>query len=192
MKEAEDISRDLLLSCKGALGQNLEESKTQKFCLLNEHLLAISEYVFHINDAVMSCKIHVLNYEYIIIKAQSATFYELHLFCCLFCFQRWLNSTVGILRWKHELAIVNMTDICTVSGDACTVAATRGELWVFSLNSLQELLMCLSQECFKFELDSENTNAVLFWKKRPHKAQCFPGMNTLRRASISPGNSNHS
>lgn len=90
MKEAEDISRDLLLSCKGALGQNLEESKTQKFCLLNEHLLAISEYryVFHINDAVMSCKIYVLNYEYIIIKAQSATFYELHLFCCLFCFQR--------------------------------------------------------------------------------------------------------
>lgn len=73
MKEAEGISRDLLLSCKGALGlsKNLEESKTQKFCLLNEHLLAISEYVFHINDAVMSCKIYVLNYEYIIIKAQS-------------------------------------------------------------------------------------------------------------------------
>lgn len=90
MKEAEGISRDLLLSCKGALGlsKNLEESKTQKFCLLNEHLLAISEYVFHINDAVMSCKIYVLNYEYIIIKAQSARFYELHLFCCLFCFQR--------------------------------------------------------------------------------------------------------
>lgn len=65
MKEAEGISRDLLLSCKGALGlsKNLEESKTQKFCLLNEHLLTISEYVFHINDAVMSCKIYVLNYE---------------------------------------------------------------------------------------------------------------------------------